>query len=129
MAPRIAIEKSDNEALETIQTALKTYSKADISASNLPLVIIEGAVYDISPMMAQGRHPGGIAVLNEVLRSDATDQFMNSHPIWTRQLLSQYKVGDVSDWIVSDADADFRKIRADLEASGAFSTGSSSLYY
>jgi len=129
MAPRIAIEKSDDEALGTIQTALKTYSKADISASNLPLIIIEGAVYDISPMMAQGRHPGGIAVLNEVLRSDATDQFMNSHPIWTRQLLSQYKVGDVSDWIVSDADADFRKIRADLEASGAFSTGSSSLYY
>jgi hypothetical protein len=79
--------------------------------------------------MAPGRHPGGLAVLNEVLRSDATDQFMNSHPLWTRQLLTQYKVGECLDWVVSDADTDFRKIRADLEASGAFSTGSSAMYY
>ena len=129
MAPRIATDKSDVEGLEMTQSTLKTYTKAQISVSDLPLIIIEGAVFDISSLMAPGRHPGGLAVLNEVLRSDATDQFMNSHPLWTRQLLTQYKVGECLDWVVSDADTDFRKIRADLEASGAFSTGSSAMYY
>jgi delta8-fatty-acid desaturase len=94
------------------------------------LLVIDGLVYDVTPLFVPGAHPGGSQVLTETVGGDATDAFCNSHPVAGRAaLLLPFLVGTQSDWSVTPATAAYRALRAELEASGDLSLGSSPEYY
>tara|TARA_B100000787_G_scaffold165005_2_gene148394 strand:+ start:676 stop:1950 length:1275 start_codon:yes stop_codon:yes gene_type:complete len=107
--------------LHSLQTLSETESGPEL------LVCIRGTIYDVTRFASE--HPGGRKPLQALVGRDATEPFLNYHPARVHKLLSQYRVGRVTDWTEKhekDKFAhDMRKLRALLVKKGLFErTGS-----
>ena len=81
-------------------------------------ISISGDVYDVTPWLPH--HPGGDLPLVTLVGQDATDAFAAYHPPSARPLLRRFLVGRLSDYTVSPASADFRRLLAQLSSAGLF---------
>ena len=81
-------------------------------------ISISGDVYDVTPWLPH--HPGGDLPLVTLAGQDATDAFAAYHPPSARPLLRRFLVGRLSDYTVSPASADFRRLLAQLSSAGLF---------
>jgi cytochrome b involved in lipid metabolism len=77
-------------------------------------VAIDGRVYDVTSFV--DKHPGGALPMLELIGLDGTDPFMGFHgPEVIKRWLPLYYIGDVADWHVTPLEADYRRLRKDLE--------------
>ncbi|KAF4670450.1 Delta 8 Fatty Acid Desaturase [Perkinsus chesapeaki] len=85
-------------------------------------IVVHGYVYDLTSWL--DRHPGGILpILNCAGDVDATDVFISNHPPKVvNRILPAFRIGRLEGYTVSPATAEFRKLVADMEASGWFET-------
>jgi delta8-fatty-acid desaturase len=100
---------------------VRMISSKEMSAHNAAddlWISISGDVYDVTPWLR--RHPGGEVPLLTLAGQDATDAFMAYHPPSVRPLLRRFFVGRLSDYTVSPASADFRRLLAQLSSAGLF---------
>ncbi|PWZ41813.1 Acyl-lipid (9-3)-desaturase [Zea mays] len=81
-------------------------------------ISISGDVYDVTPWLPH--HPGGDLPLITLAGQDATDAFAAYHPPSARPLLRRFFVGRLSDYTVSPASADYRRLLAQLSSAGLF---------
>lgn len=91
-------EKMPNDA------GIYSYSLAEVAAHVTAgdcWLVINEKVYDVSPMIAGQKHPGGAAIL-EGCGKDATELFLDrpngsgSHSAKAQALLPQYYLGDLT---------------------------------
>ncbi|KAL5201613.1 hypothetical protein ABZP36_035967 [Zizania latifolia] len=81
-------------------------------------ISISGDVYDVTEWLPH--HPGGDLPLLTLAGQDATDAFAAYHPPSVRPLLRRFFVGRLSDYKVSPASADFRRLLAHISSAGLF---------
>jgi cytochrome b involved in lipid metabolism len=85
------------------ETTTQTYTLEDVAMHSTPedcWVAIEGSVYDVSPYIAAGIHPGGEAILNGCGK-DATEMFNSTrdgegHSQGARGFAQNYKIGELA---------------------------------
>lgn len=84
-------------------------------------IIVNSRVYDVTSFVS--KHPGGDLVIMHMAGKDCTDAFENYHQARiTKNMLSQYLIGDVLDLPVYPHVEDFRAIRQELLRRGMFET-------
>ncbi|TVU25722.1 hypothetical protein EJB05_28227, partial [Eragrostis curvula] len=91
--------------------------RAHASADDL-WISISGDVYDVTAWLP--RHPGGDLPLLTLAGQDAIDAFPAYHPPSARPLLRRFFVGRLSDYAVSPASTDYRRLLAQLTSAGLF---------
>lgn len=84
-------------------------------------IIVNARVYDVTSFLS--KHPGGDLVILNMAGKDCTDAFENYHQARiTKNMLSQFLIGEVVDAPVYPHVEDFRAIRQELLRRGMFET-------
>jgi len=74
---------------------LPTYSMEEVGRHRGPdsyWIAVRGHVYDISPFVLSGRHPGG-DLIDQGFGRDATVMFVSTHPARANAVLAKYLIG------------------------------------
>lgn len=121
MPPSADAMSAPGDAAAAAAADVRMISSKELRAHASPddlWISISGDVYDVTPWLPH--HPGGDLPLVTLAGQDATDAFAAYHPPSARPLLRRFLVGRLSDYTVSPASADFRRLLAQLSSAGLF---------
>ncbi len=78
----------------------QSYSRNEIKQHNKEddcWIIVKNKVYDVTPYLNEGIHPGGDEVLLKYGGKDATQSFTDIHSNDAWKILDKYYIGDLND--------------------------------
>jgi len=82
---------------EQISATLPTYTMSEIAANTdetTTWLKIGNSVFDVTPYIASGEHPGGDEILRDAAGTDATSMFEDiGHSTTARSILTKYRIG------------------------------------